>query len=443
MVSTHPDEAAGMSPAAAKELRKAVLSAFFGTIIEWYDFFLYGIAAVLIIPDMFFPGSNGYTQTMKSFATYAVGFFARPVGSVIFGHLGDRLGRKTTLVWTLTLMGGATFLIGCLPSYKSAGMLAPILLVVLRIGQGLAIGGEWGGAALMAVEHGHKNRRGFHGSWAQIGVPAGLLLANIVWWLARLPGDDFLKQWGWRICFWFGLVLTVSGLIIRKRVTESPLFEKATRMGAVARNPLGEVLRHHWRKVLLIIGVRFAENAGFYILTVYILTYAKNQLDGLEKVVQGAILLAAAVEVVTVPIWAGWSDRWGRRGICMLGSVLFAVGVFPVFAAIDSHNAVWIWVAMVLIMGVAHAAMYAPQAALFAELFPTRLRYSGASLGYGLTAPLAGGMAPFIAAFLVKSNDGLPWLMCTYLAATGLLSLFSVYIAKETHRKNIAEEEMT
>ena len=443
MVSPHPAEAPVLSRVETAELRKAVLSAFMGAAIEWYDFFLYGTAAALVIPRLFFPDSSPQSGALKAFATYAVGFFARPVGSVIFGHLGDKFGRKTTLVWTMGLMGAATFLIGCLPSFNSAGVLAPILLVTLRFGQGLAIGGEWGGAALMAVEHGHKGRRGLHGSWAQIGVPVGLLLANGVFALAALPGEDFLLQWGWRICFWFGLVLTGVGLIIRKRVSETPLFAQTAETGAVARNPLGEVLRQQWRKVLLIIGVRFAENAGFFILTVYALTYAQNHFSStggdVERKVQHAVVLAAAVEALMIPVWAGLSDRWGRRGVCMWGNGLFALGVFPFFAAINSQNEGWICLAMVLMIGVFHAAMYAPQAAFFAEMFPTKLRYSGASLGYGLTTPLAGGMAPFIATYLVKANGNQPWLVCIYLAVLCLISLFSAWVAKESHRHSISQ----
>jgi len=441
MVSPIPDEAAGMSPAAAKELRKAVLSAFMGTVIEWYDFFLYSIAAALVLPKLFFPNHSAQGgSTLAAFATFAVGFVARPFGSMLFGHLGDRLGRKTTLVWTLTLMGGSTFLIGCLPSYQTAGILAPILLVVLRIGQGLAIGGEWGGAALMAVEHGHRGQRGRHGSWAQVGVPAGLIAANGMFALMGLGGEDFLQQWGWRICFWFGLVLTVSGLIIRKRVTETPLFEKTTQTGAVARSPLKEVLRSQWRQVLLVVGIKYAENAGFYILTAYVLSYAKARAPGLDGMVQRGIVVGAIVEAFTIPLWASLSDRWGRRPVCMLGDALFAVGIFPLFAAIDSQNEALIWLAMVVLLGVVHGAMYAPEAAFFAEMFPTKLRYSGASLGYGLTTPLAGGIAPFIAAYLVNLNGGEPWLMCGYLAVICVLSFFCVVITKETHQKSISVE---
>ncbi len=437
MVSHTPAEA---DARATRELRKAVLSAYFGALIEWYDFFLYGIAAALVMPHLFFPDSSPSSGAMKSFATFAVGLFFRPVGSVIFGHLGDKLGRKTTLVWTLALMGGSTFLIGCLPSYASIGMWAPILLTVLRAGQGMAIGGEWGGAALMAVEHGHKGERGKHGSWAQIGVPTGLLLANGAFWLAGLGGEKFLLEWGWRICFWFGLLLTISGLIIRQRVAETPLFEKTTQAGRVARNPLLVVVREQWRKVLLIIGVRFAENVGFYVFTVYVLAYAKAHAAGSEKMAQHAIFFAAAVEVLLIPVWAALSDRWGRRGVCLIGNSLFAVGAVPFFLAIDSQNEPLIWLAMVAMIGVIHAAQYAPQAAMFAELFPTKLRYSGVSLGYGLTAAFAGALAPLIAEKLVSLNDGLPWYLCGYLVLVGLISVFSSYIAKETHRKNIAED---
>ncbi len=439
MVSSSPAGAPVLSPAEARELRKAVLSAFMGAVIEWYDFFLYGTAAALVFPQLFFPESSHAAGTIKSFALYAVGFFFRPVGSLLFGHLGDKFGRKTTLVWTLTLMGGATFFIGCLPSYASAGIVGPALLVALRIGQGLAIGGEWGGAALMAVEHGHKGRRGLHGSWAQIEVPVGLLLANGVFVLMATGGDHFLMHWGWRICFWFGLLLTMAGLVIRRRVAETPLFQKATATGAIARNPLGEVLRHHWRQVLLVIGTRFGENAGFYILTVFALSYAKDRAKGLDQVVQHAILLAAVVEAVMIPVWAHLSDSWGRRKVCLAGNGLFALGALPFFAAVNSQNEFYIFLAMGLMIGVFHAAMYAPQAAFFAEMFPTRLRYSGASLGYGLTGALSGGVAPFIAAWLVKINGQRPWLVGVYLAVGAMISFFTVWVAKESHRNSLVE----
>jgi MFS family permease len=339
-------------------------------------------------------------------------------------------------------MGGATFLIGCLPSYATAGVWAPLLLVVLRFGQGLAIGGEWGGAALLAVEHGHRRSRGWYGSFAQIGVPIGLLLANGVFALMSLGGDSFLLEWGWRISFWFGIVLTVLGLIIRKKVSETPLFAKAERTGAVARNPLGEVWRKYKGKVFTVIGTRVAENAGFFVFSVFALSYAKAHLPGSEGTVLHALLFGAALEACVVPYLGALSDRWGRRTILMLGNGLFAVGIFGFFWALDTQNALLIWLAMMLMVGVIHAAMYAPQAAFFAELFPTHLRYSGASLGYGLATPLAGGLAPLISTWLVDHNGGAPWLCAGYLSILGAISFFTVAFARETFGKDISVEEV-
>ena len=440
MVSPTPAETARLSHSERVELRKAVLSAFMGTVVEWYDFFLYGTAAALVFPHLFFPDSSPQSGTMKSFATYAVGFVGRPIGSIVFGHLGDKLGRKVTLVWTLSLMGGATFLIGCLPSYATAGVIAPILLVVLRFGQGLAIGGEWGGAALLAVEHGHKRSRGWYGSFAQIGVPFGMLLANAVFALMALGGDSFLLGWGWRLSFWFGIVLTIIGLVIRKRVSETPLFQKATRTGAVARNPLGEVLRTHWRKVLTVIGTRVAENAGFFVFSVFALSYADAHLPGMRNTVLYALLCGAALEGCVVPLLGALSDRWGRRAVLMAGNGLYTVGIFWFFWALDTRSPVLIWLAMLSMVGVVHSAMYAPQAAFFAELFPTHLRYSGASLGYGLATPLAGGLAPLISTYLVDKGDGAPWLCAGYLAILGAISFLTVAFARETHSKDISTE---
>jgi len=440
MVSPTPAETAGPTHAEHVELRKAVFSAFMGTVIEWYDFFLYGTAAALVFPHIFFPNSSQQLGTMQSFATYAVGFVGRPVGSIVFGHLGDKLGRKVTLVWTLSLMGGATFLIGCLPSYSSVGILAPIMLVVLRFGQGLAIGGEWGGAALLAVEHGHKRSRGWYGSFAQIGVPIGMMLANAVFALMALGGDSFLLGWGWRLSFWFGIILTAIGLIIRKKVSETPLFQKTTRTGAVARNPLGIVLRTHRRQVLTVIGTRVAENAGFFVFSVFALSYADAHLPGMRNTVLYALMFGAALEGCVVPYLGALSDRIGRRAILMTGNALFAVGMFWFFWALDTRSPVLIWLAMLTMVGFVHAAMYAPQAAFFAELFPTHLRYSGASLGYGLATPLAGGLAPLISTTLVDHDGGAPWLCACYLAVLGAISFFTVAFAKETHGKDISVE---
>src|ERR1043165_2496137 len=274
-----------------RELVKVIIAAFIGTVIEWYDFFLYGMVAALVFNKLFFPEFTPWAGTMAAYGTFAAGFVARPLGGVVFGYIGDRYGRKGALVWTLGIMGTATFLVGCLPTYASVGVWAPILFVVLRCTQGIAVGGEWGGAVLMTVEHGHRGNRGFYGSWTQAGVPMGNLLAAAAFFLVKkLPESDLLK-WGWRIPFWFGIVLTIFGFIIRRHLGESPLFEQSAESTGEPHNPVLTVLRSKFKNILLVIGARLAENASFYVITIFVLSYVKNQL----KLDEGLVLYGVLV----------------------------------------------------------------------------------------------------------------------------------------------------
>jgi metabolite-proton symporter len=414
---------------------RVVAASFIGTAIEWYDFFLYGTAAALVFPRLFFPTADPLAGTMAAFATYAVGFFARPLGGIVFGHLGDRIGRKSALVATLLIVGVSTFLIGCLPTYDAVGPLAPVLLVLLRFVQGLGVGGEWAGAVLLVVEHSAGGRRGFHASWVQAGAPAGLLLATAAFGLASLlPANQFLS-WGWRQPFLFGIVLTLVGLFLRYRIIESPLFAQAIREPAAAP-PLLEVLRRHPRNVLLAMGARMAENGFYYFFTVFALSYAKQRLNVPQETLLGGVLLAAAVHLCVTPLFGALSDVVGRRPVYLGGAVFLAAFAFPFFWLVDTGTVAGVWAGMVIGM-VGHAAMYGPQAAFLSELFGTRVRYTGASLGYQLAAPLSGGVAPLIATSLLAWSGGEPWPVGIYLIGLAAVTIVSVLIAVETHRNEL------
>ncbi len=420
------------STPAPPSVGRVVTASFIGTTIEWYDFFLYGTASALVFGELFFPTVSPIYGTMAAFATYSVGFFARPVGGIVFGHFGDRLGRKSMLVTTLMLMGVATFAIGLLPTHATIGFWAPLLLVLLRFIQGFGVGGEWGGAVLMAVEHGHQGRRGLYASWVQAGVPAGLLLANAIFNTTQyLTGSNFMV-WGWRIPFLLGIVLLGIGLFIRLHVLESPLFEAARRTTKSNTLPIVEVFVKYPKSVLLSMGARFAENACFYIFTVFVLSYAKS-LGVDDSQVLNSVLIASGIQLFLIPFFGVLSDRIGRRPVYLGGTLLLIAFAFPFFWLVETRSTAAITLAVVLGL-VIHSAMYAPQAAFFSELFGTSVRYSGASIGYQLAAPLSGGLAPLIAIALLNWNGGDPALVAAYLIIMALITLLSVWLAKETHQ---------
>ncbi|MBI3865395.1 MAG: MHS family MFS transporter [Planctomycetia bacterium] len=417
---------------------RVVLASFIGTTIEWYDFFLYGTAAALVFNRLFFPKLDPLAGTMAAFATYAVGFFARPLGGVVFGHFGDRLGRKSMLVTTLSLMGLATFLIGVLPTYEQIGMAAPVLLVALRFIQGFGVGGEWGGAVLMAVEHGHAGRRGLYASWVQAGVPAGSLLATAVFSLFRLLPEDEFFQWGWRVPFLLGIALLGVGLFIRLQVFETPLFAKARDRKTQTGPPIVEVLRRYPRNILLAMGARFAENGSYYVFTVVVLTYARDYLHMPDSSVLNGVLMASAAQFLAIPAFGMLSDRVGRRPVYLAGAAGLAAFAFPFFWLVNTASAALVALAIVLGL-VVHAAMYAPQAAFLSELFGTEVRYTGASIGYQLASPLSGGLAPLISVALLEWSGGQPWPVAVYLIVLSAITLVSVYLAAETHHISLGE----
>ena len=416
----------------SRQLRRVVAASFIGTTIEWYDFFLYGTAAALVFNKLFFPTLDPLAGTLSAYGTFAVGFVARPLGGVIFGHYGDRLGRKQMLVWSLLIMGIATALIGLTPTYGTVGVWAPILLVVLRFVQGIGVGGEWGGAVLLAVEHSGGARRGFHGSWPQMGVPGGLLLSTAVFAVLNgvLPEQAFLS-WGWRVPFLISVVLVAVGLFIRLRVLESPSFERVKDARQESRMPLLDVFREHPREVLIGMGMRFAQNVIFYIYTVFILSYGEKSLGYPRSVMLRAVIVVSVIGLFTTPFWSHLSDRVGRRPVYLAGAVFSLLVVIPFFWLVG-RGPVWVIVGMVLAMNIGHDMMYGPMAAVLSELFGTRVRYTGASLVYQLTSVVSGGVAPFIATLLL-ARYGWP-AVAGYMSACCLITIAAAWFVPETHR---------
>jgi len=410
-----------------------------GTTVEWYDFFLYGVAASVVFGDLFFPKGEQLTGTLLSFATFAVGFFARPVGGVVFGHFGDRLGRKNLLVLSLLMMGVATFAIGLLPTYAQVGALAPILLTVLRLIQGFALGGEWGGAVLIVSEHGDPARRGFWASWPQAGAPAGQLIANgVLAGLAAFQSESAFDAWGWRIPFLLSAVLVLVGLWVRLKIEESPVFEAArTRQEPAERMPLVEVLTRYPREVLTAMGARMAENVSYYIFTIVIATYAKEHLGLGKSFALNAVLIAAAIHFCAIPLWGALSDRIGRKPVYLIGAVGVGIWAFVFIALVDTKNFGLATVAVTVGL-VLHGAMYGPQASFFTELFGTRVRYSGVSVGYQLASILAGGLAPFIAVALLKSYDS-GYAISVYVAVCAVISVLAVTLYSETSQRDLTK----
>jgi MFS transporter, MHS family, shikimate and dehydroshikimate transport protein len=417
-------------------IRLVAFASLIGTTIEWYDFFLYGTAAALVLNQLFFPTLDPFTGTMASLATYSVAFVARPLGGVIIGHFGDRIGRKSMLVFTLMLMGVATFLIGLLPTYEQIGPVSAVLLVVLRLAQGFGVGGEWGGAVLMAVEHAPPGKRGFYGSWPQMGVPLGLLLSTVVYTpFSLMPEKDFLS-WGWRVPFLVSIVLVGVGLLIRVRILETPAFERMKETRQEARQPVIEVLRRYPKQVLMAMGARIAENGAFYLYTVFVLVYAVQHVHMDRNIVLSALIVAAGLEVLTIPLFGALSDRLGRRPVYLIGAISTAVFAYPIFSMMDTASPWLVQLALILGLTVGHAAMYAPQGAFLSELFGARVRYTGASLGAQLASVIAGGLSPFIGTAFLKYGYG-KGALTLYVAGMCAITVASVIAAAETLRHDI------
>jgi metabolite-proton symporter len=423
----------------AVQLRRAIIASTVGTAIEWYDFFLYGLVTAVVFAKLYFPNEDPLAGTLSAFGIYAVGFVARPVGAAIFGHYGDRIGRKATLIATLILMGVATFLVAFVPSYESIGIWGAVILTVLRFIQGVGVGGEWGGSVLLSMEWAQtSSHRGFIASWPQFGVPCGLFLANLAFLgFSALSGDQFLT-WGWRVPFFLSLILVGVGLWIRLGILETPIFSKLLAEKKVERQPTWEVIKRNPKEIILSALVRMAEQAPFYIFTTYVFAYGTGVLKLSRDFLLWTVLAASLLSFVSIPLFGHISDRIGRRKMYMLGAVTVGIFGFVYFGLLNSGSIALIFIAVFLSL-VPHDMMYGPQAALIAESFTGRLRYSGASLGYQLASIIAGGPAPLIATWLYIQYQS-AYAIAAYILVCAVITLIAVAQMKDYTGKDIEGE---
>ena len=413
---------------------RTVVASVFGNAMEWYDFFLYGHAAALVFGQVFFPkDSDPLTATLIAFAGFAIGFLARPLGAVIFGHVGDRVGRRAAMMWTLFLMGGATCLIGALPTYEQVGTLAPALLLVLRILQGIATGGEWSGGVLMISENADSRRRGFWTAWSQVGVGIGLVLASAAFYLVNLlPADDFLS-WGWRVPFLVSIVIFGIGIYIRRHLPESREFTEAAGDGKSHALPVLEALRGHWREILVAVGLRLAENGGIYVFTAFAITYGKF-IGADSGLLLLGVTLGTAVDSVAMLAYGALSDRVGRLPVYLFGAFAMVALAYPFFWMIGSASPGIVLLAFVTVIPISHAAMIGVQPSLLSEMFPTDIRYSGLALGHEIGSVVAGGLAPVIATALLARTHAV-WPIVLYLIGIGILTAISVVLGSHLARR--------
>ncbi len=428
------------TPVQGRSIRKAALASLAATSIEWYDFFIFGTAAALVFPALFFPEATPTLGILLSFSTFGIGFVARPVGGAFFGQLGDRIGRKPTLVIALVLMGVASTLIGLLPTFSTIGVLAPILLVVLRFAQGLAIGGQWGGAMLLVTENAPRNQRGLYSSFAQLGIPIGLIIANVVFLIivAAFPEAAF-AAWGWRLPFLLSVILIGVALYVSLRLEDTVAFERVRESHTEARRPILDVFRTYPKEIALAAGAMAAITGTYYVMTTYIISYGTETLGASRSAMLTGVLLSSVVTIPALVFFAWLSDRLGRRIVFMTGAALTGLWSFVAFFLIDTGTTALIWIALAVYQ-LFFSMMYGPQGALFAEMFGTRVRYSGASLGYQLGGMFGGALAPIIAGALFAAT-GTSVSISVYMALICLIGLVSVFLVTETYQKDLNADE--
>ena len=420
------------------KMNSIVFASCFGTIIEWYDFLIYATAAALVFNKAFFPTFDPLAGTLAALGSYAVGFLARPLGGALFGHFGDRLGRKSMLVLTLFIMGLSTFCIGLLPTYASIGVLAPILLILLRIIQGIGLGGEWGGASLMVLEHAPSDRRGFFTSFVQIGFPIGLVLATLVFALVTKMSDADFASYGWRIPFLISVVLLGVGTFVRSRVPETPVFEGLKMRDGLSRNPVGEAVGKNTKTFLIAVGLKLSEVSWVYMLTVFVVGYATTKLGLPKPMMLDAVMYAALLELVSLPLFGWLSDKIGRRPLFILGALFTIAFAFPLFWMLESKSTALIFAAVMIAMNFGHGMMFGTESCYFPELFGSRVRYSGASFGFQVSAAIGGGFSPIIATAMVGYFGGTTG-VSIMMIVLALITLSAALAARETKGQPLAD----
>lgn len=409
-----------------KKTRRVLIASLVGSSIEWFDYFLYGTMAALVFNQIFFVSDDPTLGLIIAYASFALSFFIRPFGGIIFSHIGDRIGRKKTLVITLSLMGASTFAMGLLPTYQAIGVAAPILLITLRLIQGLGIGGEWGGALLLATEYAPPEKRGFFGSIPQMGVTIGMVMGTLALWIMNLLPEDSFMTWGWRVPFILSALLVVFGLWIRKGIDETPEFQTVKNSGEIPKIPLVETLRYHWREVLITIGAKVVETAPFYIFSTFIVSYATTNLNFSRSATLGAVMIATVVTTILIPIMGALSDRIGRKKMYVAGTLAMMAYAFPYFWLLHQGSVALLVIATVIGLGIIWAPITAVLGTMFSEIFDAKVRYTGVSLGYQIGAAIAGGTAPLVATALLATFDNSYVPVSIYIIFTALISLLSI-----------------
>lgn len=422
-----------------KELRRVLIASVVGSSVEWFDYFLYGTVAALVFNQLFFVTDDPAFGTLYAFATFALAFFIRPLGGFIFSHIGDRIGRKKTLVLTLSLMGLATFLMGVLPTYGQIGLWAPVLLIILRLIQGLGLGGEWGGALLLAVEYAPKEKRGLFGSVPQMGVTIGMLMGTIALSIMTLLPHEAFMTWGWRVPFLLSALLVIFGLWIRKGIEETPTFQKTQEKGDIPKLPIADTFKYHWREVLIATGAKVVETAPFYIFGTFIVSYGTQNLNYNQTSILMAVTVATIITTILMPVMGSWSDKIGRKKLYVGGTILMILYAFPYFWLIHAGSIALLFVATIVGLGIIWAPITAVLGTMFSEIFSANVRYTGISLGYQIGAAVAGGTAPLVAtALLIRFNDSyIP--VALYIIFTALISLVAIWTVKDRYNEELDE----